>query len=179
MSAGSQPDGGLRQVIGPGRLAFFTPITEQPILADRKATFILAMAGLMITVLMFFLTSVVKLVHSPLLPLRIGSIAMLVVLMVLLLLAVQWAYRGYVLAATPVDSSLSFYRNVGAGPIERYQAAMERLRHPDALRAVLLYNHAVAVQAVGKYRHANRALRCMRWAIPIWMLLLIVIAVWG
>lgn len=179
MSAQPQPNPGLGRVIGPGRLAFFTPITEQPILADRKATFILAMAGLMVTVLMFFLTSIVKLVHSPVLPLRAGSIAMLGVLLLLLLLAVQWAYRGYVLAAKPVDSSLAFYRNVGAGPIERYQAAMERLGYPDALRAVLLYNHAVAVQALGKYRHANRALRCMRWAIPIWMLLLIVIAVWG
>jgi len=172
-------DVSLRQVIGPGRLAFFTPITEQPILADRKATFTLAMAGLMLTVLMFFLSSIVKLVHNPVMALRIASIGILAILVVLLLLAAQWAYRGYVLAARPEDSSLAFYRNVGAVSVEQYQAAMERLRYPDALRAVLLYNHAVAIQAVGKYRHANRALRCMRWAIPIWMLMLIIIAVWG
>jgi uncharacterized membrane protein len=166
-------------MLGPGRLAFFTPITEQPILADRKASFILAMTGLMTTVLMFFLTSIVKLVHSPTMPLRVCSIMMLACLAVLLILAAQWAYRGYVLAARPVDSSLAFYRNVGNLSAEEYQSAVRLLSHSDAVHAVLLYNHSVAIQAAGKYRHANRALRCMRWAIPIWMLVLIVIAVWG
>jgi hypothetical protein len=179
MSGDLNEDAGLRCVIGPARLAFFTPITEQPILADRKATFTLAMAGLMITVLMFFLTSVIKLVHSPVMPLRVVSTVMLGALVVLLLLAVQWAYRAYVLAAELSGSSLAFYRDVGARSLEEYQAAMERIRHPDALRSVLMYNHALAVQAAGKYHHANRALRCMRWGIPIWMLMLIVIAVWG
>jgi len=44
----------LGSVLGPARLAYFTPVFEQPTLADRKAMFILGASGLLVTVLMFF-----------------------------------------------------------------------------------------------------------------------------
>jgi hypothetical protein len=47
-------DDDLATVLGPARLAFFTPVFEQPTLADRKAMFILGASGLLVTVLMFF-----------------------------------------------------------------------------------------------------------------------------
>jgi hypothetical protein len=45
----------------------------------------------------------------------------------------------------------------------------------DALRDVLEYNHVMARLAAAKYALAGRALLCLRVAIPLWVLLLIVI----
>ena len=62
---------------------------------------------------------------------------------------------------------------------ENYVAAMHALTHRRALRDMLHYNYSVATQAAGKFRLVNRAITCLRVAIPLWMVLLLVLAVWG
>jgi hypothetical protein len=44
---------------------------------------------------------------------------------------------------------------------------------------MLHYNYSVASQAARKFRLVNRALKCLRVAIPLWMVLLLALAVWG
>jgi hypothetical protein len=51
--------------------------------------------------------------------------------------------------------------------------------HGQALDAVLHYNYSVATQAAAKFRLMGIALRCMRVAIPLWMLVLLVLAIGG
>jgi hypothetical protein len=44
---------------------------------------------------------------------------------------------------------------------------------------MLHYNYSVAAQAASKFALVNRSLACLRVAIPLWMLLLLALAVWG
>jgi hypothetical protein len=60
-----------------------------------------------------------------------------------------------------------------------YVRAVSALDHAGAARDILNYNYSVAVQAARKYRLVGRALAAIRVAIALWMMLLLVIAVWG
>jgi len=164
---------------GMARLAYFTPLHEHPTLADRKATFILGATGLLITVLLFFIGPITTLVSRRESVLAIPFLIGLCTLAVLLLASARWAYMGYVTPIPPMPGSLAFYRNIAQHPLEQYVKAMGEMDHETALRAVLDYNYSVACQAVNKFRLVNRALRWMRVAIPIWMVLLLVIALRG
>ncbi|MDB5305540.1 MAG: hypothetical protein JWM97_3089, partial [Phycisphaerales bacterium] len=100
-------DAEVAALAGPVRLAFFTPLHENLSLADRKATFILGTVGLLLTVLLFFLQSIVTLARSPWAPARILFVASLIILIVLLAQAARLAYRGFVAPFPPVPGSLA------------------------------------------------------------------------
>jgi hypothetical protein len=78
----------------------------------------------------------------------------------------------------PMPRTLALFRTIAAGPLEQYVADMTALDHPYALEAILNYNYFVALTAATKFRLVGRALRCMRVAIPLWMLILLLLAVW-
>jgi hypothetical protein len=181
MNSFPQPmtDEQMRAFAGMARLAYFTPLHDHPVLADRKATFILGASGLLITVLLFFLQSIATLVTQRQSWIAIPFLTGLIVFAVVLLSAARWAYLGYVSSMPAMPMSLAFYRNVAQQPLEEYLRQMSALDHKTALRAVLDYNYSVACQALAKFRLVNRALRWMRVAIPLWMLLLLVIALRG
>jgi hypothetical protein len=169
----------LATVLGPARLAFFTPVFEQPTLADRKAMFILGASGLLVTVLMFFappLQSLARYAGRP-----AGVILMVAVLCViaLVLTAAVMAYIAYTRPLPPMPPTLALFREVSAREADAYVAAMYALDHRRAMRDMLHYNYSIATQAAGKFRLVNRSLACLRFAIPLWMMLLLVLAVWG
>jgi len=56
---------------------------------------------------------------------------------------------------------------------------MYALDHRRAMRDMLHYNYSIATQAAAKFRLVNRSLACLHIAIPMWMMLLLVLAVWG
>jgi hypothetical protein len=173
------PADDLTAVLGPARLAYFTPVHDQPILADRKAMFILGACGLMVSVLLFFSHSLGALVRSGG---RFGGAAALVALLALaalLLAAAVMAYYGYTRPVPPMPQSLAWFRHVAAAPPEEYARQMYALDHPAATRAMLHYNYSIASQAAYKFRLVNCSLRCLRIAIPLWMVLLLAMAVWG
>ena len=169
----------LTAVLGPARLAYFTPVHDQPTLADRKAMFILAASGLILTVLLFFSHGLEALLRGtgsrggPALAVLLGCVVVLV------MAAALTAYVAYRFPLPAMPPSLALFREVAARPADAYAADMLALDHPAALRAVLHYNYSVAVQAAMKFRLVNRSLACLRVAIPLWMLLLLALAVWG
>ena len=174
-----RPDAPPAAVIGPARLAYFTPVHEQPTLADRKAMFILGASGLMLTVLLFFAHSLEDLVRAAGRPVSILLAALLLCVFVTVLLAAFTAYAAYRRGLPPMPPTLAWFRNVAAETPDTYRHAMLSKDHPAALRDVLHYNYSVASLAAHKFRVVNRALTFLRVALPLWMLLLLILAVWG
>jgi hypothetical protein len=164
---------------GPARLAYFTPLHEHLQLADRKGTFILTSAGLLLTVLLFFIQSLIVLTTQRPAIQSILVFGALVMLGTLLLSAARWAYLATALPMPPPPMTLSLFNHVSRESREEYLRLMLGLDHETALRAVLDYNYSICRQIAGKYQLVNRALRCMKYAIPLWMALLLVIAVFG
>lgn len=163
--------------LGPTRLAYFSPTADQPVLADRKATFLLAATGLLVTVLLFFLHPLAALLRGPRPAVAWLLAVLLVTLAGLLLVAAKSAYAATVLMLPPMPRSLAFFRHVAAAPLEQYAADLRATDYAAALDAILHYNYSVATQAAGKFRLVRRALWCMRLAIPVWMGILLVLAV--
>ena len=175
--AGARPGGDT--IVGPARLAYFTPVNEQPTLADRKAMFILAASGLMASVLLFFSHSLSALARAGGTAASVLVLALLGCVGVLVVVAAVVAYYAYTRSLPPMPDTLAFFRNVAARPRDGYHAEMLALDHPTALRGMLHYNYSVASLAALKFRLVNRSLRCLRVAIPLWMVLLLALAVWG
>jgi hypothetical protein len=172
-------DADLAAVIGPARLAYFTPVHDQPSLADRKAMFILGASGLIVTVLLFFAHPLEELIRSVSRPTALALAILLLCLFVMVLVAASTAYAGYRRGLQPMPPTLAWFRNVAAAPLEGYADTMRSKDHPAALRDMLHYNYSVASLAAEKFRLVNRALSCLRIALPLWMLLLLILAVWG
>jgi hypothetical protein len=97
----------------------------------------------------------------------------------LVLTAAVMAYIAYTRPLPPMPPTLALFREVSAREADAYVAAMYALDHRRAMRDMLHYNYSIATQAAGKFRLVNRSLACLRFAIPLWMMLLLVLAVWG
>jgi len=169
----------ISELAGPARLAYFTPLHDHLSLADRKGSLILTAAGLLLSVLLFFLQSLVVLVTQRPPMQSLAFLGALLVLGALLLAAARWAYMATALPLPQPPPTLALFSHVSRDSREQYLQAMMALDHETALRAVLDYNYSICRQIVGKYQLVNRALRCMKYAIPLWMALLLVIAVFG
>lgn len=166
-------------VLGPARLGYFTPVHDQPILADRKAMFILGASSLMASVLLFFSQSLGTLAHSRGDAVGLVAVAALVGLGVLVLSAAAMAYYAYTRPVPPMPPSFAWFRTIADTSRDEYELKVRALDHAAALRDILHYNYSIAEQATIKFRFVNRSLRCLRVAIPIWMLLLLAAALCG
>src|SRR4051812_36587071 len=92
-------------------IAYFAPMDEDAVLADRKASFFLSAGGLMLTVLGFFLGRIVVLLSAPgWLAWLLG--AMLVVVVVLVIAADVIAYVAYRRALPPMPPTLMVFREI-------------------------------------------------------------------
>ena len=166
-------------VVGGARLAYFAPVHEQPTLADRKAMFILGASGLMVSVLLFFSHSLDTLVRSSSGVVSAAIYLALLCVGTLVLTAAVTAYYSYTRGLPAMPPTFAWFRNVAQTSLADYSLRMLDLDHPAALRQVLHYNYSVASLAARKFRLVNRSIRCLRVAIPLWMILLLVLAVWG
>ena len=169
----------LAAVIGPARLAYYTPVHEQPTLADRKAMFVLAVSGLIATVLLFFAQPMEALVRGVAPAVSACLVLTVACVGASLLGAALLAYAAYRRPMPAMPPSLALFRNVAAEPLANYINSMRALDHRRAMRDMLHYNYSVASLAAQKFRLVNRSLACLRVALPLWMLLLLVLAVWG
>jgi hypothetical protein len=181
----SPPDGtppehpDLAAVLGPARLAYFTPVFDQPSLADRKAMFILGASGLLVTVLMFFAPPLHTVARSGGRPATVALVAAILCVIGLVLTAAVAAYVAYTRPLPPMPPTLALFREVCARDADAYVAAMYALDHRRAMRDMLHYNYSVATQAAAKFRIVNRSLSILRVAILLWMVLLLVLAISG
>ena len=164
---------------GPGamRFASFTPMNDQPGLADRKASFVIGAGGLLLSTTMFLIMPLDQFVRPGFWP---GLTLVLTFCMACVtLLGIRIAYRCYTLPVPVRDANPLFFQNIAAGPESAYGSSLSSATERDALRNVLDFNYTMAKLGLVKYRLAGQALLCLRVAIPLWMLLLIVLTVRG
>jgi hypothetical protein len=172
------PAGDDRPDPGAAKFASFTPMNDQPGLADRKASFVIGASGLLLSTALFFVMPLRQFVVRPgLAPAAVLALAS--GLAVVIVVGIRAAYRCCMLPVPPRPGNLLFFQNVASGAPSDYAAALEGATPRDALRAVLDYNHTMAGLAVAKYRLVARAMLCLRVAIPLWVALLIVISLTG
>jgi hypothetical protein len=159
-------------------IAYFAPMYEYAVLADRKASFFLSAGGLMLTVLGFFIGRIVAVLSAP------GWLAwllaaVLAVVVVLIVAAGVIAYVAFRRLLPPTPPSLAVFRDIAARTAEQYARDARALTHAQAFTDVLRYNHVIAAWGAGKFRLVNRSLALLRVAIPLWMLALLVLAIAG
>jgi hypothetical protein len=169
----------VRALLGPARLAYFTPVREYPPLGDRKATVLLGANGVMVSVLLFFSGSMGRIVEGPspwrawLVVLVLGPLA------VLLLLGAWYAFRALTKPTPPMPQSLAYYPDIAALTLEEYRRRLLAVDHRGAMRDMLHYNYSLAVLSVKKFRLVERSLFCSRATFELWVLLLLMIAAFG
>ncbi len=159
-------------------IAYFAPVYEYAALADRKASFYLSAGGLMLTVLGFFLQRIVDLLGTGgLFAWSFGLILAAVVILVLV--AGTTAYVSFAWLLPPTPPTLAVFRDIARRAPEEYVRDVHALSHQQAFTDMLRYNHVVARWGAGKFRLVNRALALLQVAIPLWMLLLLALAISG
>lgn len=162
---------------GAARFAGFTPMNEQPGLADRKAMFVTGASGLMLSTALMLVAPIGQFVRPGWWPLLVLSLS--IALACTVVLALHAAYRAYILQAPDVPKNLLFFRNIAAGPAGDYAGRLEALTPRDVLLDVLAYNHTMARLGVDKYRLVGRAMRRLQVAIPLWVTLVLLMTARG
>ena len=159
-------------------IAYFAPLYEYAVLADRKASFFMSAGGLMLTVLGFFMGRVVHVLSAG--GWRAGLFAaMLVTVGVLVIVAGVTAYVAFARLLPPTPPSLAVFRDIARRSPEEYANDIRGLSHAQAFTDMLRYNHVVASWGAGKFRLVNRAQALLHAAIALWMLLLLMLAISG
>lgn len=162
--------------LGTGATTFagFTPMNDQPGLADRKAMFAMAVSGMVLSTLLFFAPKL----HTLLKPQPASLILLAAILSVAVLVAAagRAAYAAYSMFVRPAsDENVMFVQNVASGSATELERQLRSHTPEEALRLTLEYGHAMSCLAVAKFRLVGRAITCLRVALPIWMLLLLVL----
>jgi hypothetical protein len=163
---------------GAMRFAGFAPMNDQPGFADRKASFVIAAAGLLLSTTLFLVMPLGQFVR-PGGFWATATLALALALAVVTLAAIVVAYRCCMLTAAGRPDNPLFVPNVAARPAAAYAEAVEGKTPRSALHDVLDYNHTMARLGAAKYRLAGLALLCLRVAIPLWVLLLVLVTARG
>jgi hypothetical protein len=164
-------------LLGPARLAYFTPVREYPPLGDRKAAVLLGANGLMVSVLLFFSGPIGRIVEGPsawkawLVILVLGPLA------ILLLLGAWYAFRALTRPIPPMPPSLAYFPDIAALTREEYRRRILALDHRRAVRDMLHYNYSLAVLSVQRFRLVERSLFCSRATFELWIALLLMVTV--
>jgi hypothetical protein len=168
-------DAEVARLLGPARLAYFTPVREYPPLSDWKSVMILSLCGLMVTVTCLFLNDIESMLAS-------GRGARTVLLLVgvswlaSILLGAGYGFRALVQPFPPMGACTAFYKTIAARSLEEYCAILHTLSHDAAMRDILNYNYSIAVLSTEKFRLIRKSVVCLCMALALWMLLMILIA---
>jgi hypothetical protein len=169
------------QLLGPARLAYFTPVREYPPLGDKKAAMLLSVNAFMITVTLLFSHRMAELVHR-VDPLAWAGRAVLVVWFACMLIC---AWNAFVALTLPIPSpdlpahepdSLAFFKNIAARRYGQYEEELRAMSHRRALRDMLHYNYSLAVLSAEKFRYIRRAVRYLCLAFGCWIFLMVALA---
>jgi Family of unknown function (DUF5706) len=181
MSDRVTPDESAREpsdLLGAGRLAFSTPVREYPPLADKKATTLLAVIGVMVTVVTLFSQSLDAHVEGA------GAIVWLTraVLLAWFVLALLCAWHAYVCLTLSMPHrsgqephSLAFYQNIAELPPAAYEREVREMSHSRALRDMLVYEYTVASLSAAKFRSIERSVRFLCLAFGVWIILMLLL----
>jgi len=166
------------RLLGAARLAFYSPVVQQPSLADRKARFLLTVTGLLATTMFLFVPQTKAIISGPDRALGLILAVLSSALVGLLLGVAKYAYSAYV-TSMPSQPELTFFRHIADRDVDQYALELRGASLREAIEAILCYNHAAAIQAVAKYRRVDRAQVYLRLAIPSWMAAMAIIALCG
>jgi hypothetical protein len=136
--------------------------------------FALGVSGMLLSTLLFFAPKL----HTLFKPQATSLLLLAAILTVAVLVAAaaRLAYAAYSLVVRPTsDANVMFVQNVAAFEPEALENELRSHSQEDALRHTLAYGHAMACLAEAKFRLVGKALTCLRVALPIWMLLLMVL----
>ena len=165
--------------VGPLWLAFFTPIHQYPVLADRKAAFLLSATGLILTVLIFFSQSIVALMHHRSRIVAFAFIALVATLVGLLAMAAWCSWRGFVIVIPSMPASPAFFADIARTSVDEYGQQVRQVTDQKAIHAILHYNYSLSQQSAMKFRLVNRSFAFFRVALVLWMALLLIVSVAG
>lgn len=169
-------------LLGPARLAYFTPVREYPPLADKKASTLLSVTALMITVVTLFSARITLLVHDE------SVIGWLFKLLLVgwFVLMVGCAWNSFVALTLPIPNpqlrehepkSLAFYKNIAPLPLRDYEREVRAMSHRRALRDILHYNYSLAVLSTDKFRFIKRSVDNLCLAFGVWIFLMLLLAI--
>lgn len=163
-------------LLGPARLAYFTPVREYPPMGDRKAAMLLGANGLMVSVLLLFSGPIGGIVQGPYPWEARLVVVVLAPLAVLLVLGGWFAFRALTRPIPPMPPSLAYFPDIAALTREEYRRRVLALDHRRALRDMLHYNYSLAVLSVQRFRLVERSFFCSRATFELWIVLLLMIA---
>lgn len=161
------------------RLAYYTPVREYPPLGDRKAAATLAASGLMVTVLLFFVEMIIRLVEDPRLHVSLPVGLIVLAIASLLVATAGKAFHALFLPVPPPPPGLAFYPQIAARDRQDYREAVKALTDDEALDHMLHYNYSLATQSTIKFRMIERAVDCLEATFILWLVLMALIALLG
>jgi hypothetical protein len=164
-------------LLGALRLAFFTPVREYPPLSDKKAMILLAITSLMISVLLAFSKTLIEILTTEPLALVILTAAVLVPLVVLVLVAAWFAFESLYFPIPAMPDSLAFYNHIMKRSEDEYRRQILSLDYRRSILAILHYNYSLAKLSAEKFKYINWSFLCVRCALVLWVVLLIVMGV--
>ena len=157
-------------------LAYLTPVGDFIHSADAKAGTILAVLGIMFTLLARFGPWLDELVRGTSLA-RFATVVLLAGFAGAALGAVVQAFRTISPRFPPAPPSLAFFGDIARLSPEEYVARATSLGAGDALAERLKYNHTGSRIILLKFRQLRRALRFFEAAAVCWLLLVTALAV--
>ena len=170
---------GPESLMGPLRLALYTPVREYPPLGDRKAVAVLGTNGLMLTVALFFSGAINAVVEGDD---RFGLGRYVTVIALVpfgcgMLWGTWAAFRALTLPMPTMPETLALFGDIARLDREEYRRRVMDVGYRDALRAMLHYNYSLAALSASKFRLLNRAILCSKIMFPLWMAVLLVLTV--
>ena len=173
--AGVEDDREVERLLGPARLAYFTPVREYPPLGDRKSLTMLTLNGLMMTVMYLFAGEFHAVLHGNVV---VKWLAIVVGFwwVSLLIMGGCYAFLALMRPIPPMGDCAAFYVNIAAMPLASYRQTLEGFSHRGAMRDKLNYNHSIAILGEQKFRLIQKSAACLCLALPLWMLLMLIIS---
>ena len=165
----------VERLLGPARLAYFTPVREYPPLSDRKSLTLLNLNGLMIAVMYLFAEVVHAVLQGNPVVKWLAVVAGLSWFS-LLILGACYAFLALTRPIPPMGDCAAFYKNIAAMSLGSYRQNLERHLHRSAMRDILNYNYSIAVLSEAKFRLIRKSVLCLCLALPLWMLLILMIS---
>ena len=165
----------VERLLGPARLAYFTPVREYPPLSDRKSVTLLTLNGLMITVMCLFAEEILDVLQGNPVVKWLTVVAGLTWFS-LLMIGACYAFLALTRPIPPMGDCVAFYKNIAATSLGSYRQNLERLSHRSAMRDILNYNYSIAVLSEEKFRLIRKSVLCLCLALPLWMLLVLMIS---
>jgi hypothetical protein len=170
----------VARLLGPARLAYFTPVREYPPLGDRKAVALLAADGLMTTVLLSFSGRIAAILGGGLARWDAWAVAAVLAAIVSLTLVGAWhAFAALTMPVPSMPTSLAYFPHIAALSREEYRGLVLGFDHRRAMRDMLNCNYSLAVLSAAKFRRVERSFACVRYTFELWIVLLVLVSTRG